>query len=38
MFINVVKRHESRDGEYNGWEALISIVIQVIVLTWGEFF
>ena len=38
LFINVVKHHEPRDGEYNGWDALIAIAIQVSILTWGGFF
>lgn len=38
LFTNVKKHHESREGEYNGWYALIAIAIQVSILTWGGFF
>lgn len=38
LFINVTKHHKPREGEYNGWDALIAIAIQVSLLTWGGFF
>lgn len=38
LFTNVVKHHEPREGEYNGWATLIAIAIQVSILTWGGFF
>lgn len=38
LFIDVVKHHEPREGEHNGWVTLIAIAIQVSILTWGGFF
>ena len=38
LFINIANHNKPREGKYNGWDALIAIVIQISLLTWGGFF
>ena len=38
LFINVANHNKPRECEYNAWQALVSIAIQVSLLTWGGFF
>ena len=38
LFINIVEHNKPREGKYNAWQALVSIAIQVSLLTWGGFF
>lgn len=38
LFINIAEHNKPREVKYNAWEALISIAIEVSLLTWGGFF
>ena len=38
LFINVANHNKPREGKYNAWQALVSIAIQISLLTWGGFF
>ena len=38
LFISVANHNKPREGKYSAWQALVSIAIQVSLLTWGGFF
>ena len=38
LFINIVVDNKPREGKYSAWQALVSIAIQISLLTWGGFF
>ena len=38
LFVDVVEHNKPREGKYNAWQTLVSIAIQVGILTWGGFF
>ena len=38
LFISVANHNKPREGKYNAWQALVSIAIQISLLTWGGFF
>ena len=38
LFINIVEHNKPREGKCNAWQTLVSIAIEVSLLTWGGFF
>lgn len=38
LFIDITNHNKPREGKYNAWQTLISVAIQISLLTWGGFF
>lgn len=38
LFIHIANHNKPREGKYSAWQALVSIAIQISLLTWGGFF
>lgn len=37
LILHTIKHGEKKEGEYNAWLALVSVIIEFSILWWGGF-